>query len=487
MKLIPEKVDIKTGNKYIAVLHEDTARMFDLHAGDRIILKNKKNVIRALLDTTPTMRKDHIKLFTEAWDLLEAKKGDKITVEMAEKPMYIKEKLNGIALTKAKINEIVKDIVEDDLTDIEMTYFVSACYIHGLNDQETADLTRSIVANGNKLKFKDKIIVDKHCIGGVPGNRTTMIVVPMLTAAGLKMPKTSSRSITSPAGTADTMEVLANVTNQAPKLMKIANKVGGFITWGGGVDLAAADDRLIRVRHPLSLDPEGMLLASIMAKKHSVGANHVLIDIPIGKTVKISNMKQAQHLRQRFLKIAKLLGMKAEVIITDGKEPIGNGVGPLLEAIDVIKVLKNEKDAPQDLKNKCIKLVAILLELTKKAHKGQGLNMAKELLESGAAWKKMQEIIKEQGEKKIPKLSSIFIDIKAEKSGKVIEIHNKKISRVCRVAGAPKDIQGGVYLYKKTGDKVKKGEILFRIYSSSKQLLDYASKFAKEDSAYTIK
>lgn len=490
MYLIPRKVNIRTGNKYIAVLHQDTAHMFDLHAGDRIIVKNGKKEIRALLDVTPnSIRKNEVELFAEAWEQLSVKRGNKIKIMIAEKPisvLYIKEKLQGQTLTSEKINEIVKDVVEDDLTDIEMTYFVSGCYIHGLNDRETADLTKAIVRNGNRLKFSDRVIVDKHCIGGVPGNRTTMLVVPILTAAGLRMPKTSSRAITSPSGTADTMEILANVTNDAPKLMKIAKTVGGFITWGGGVDLAAADDRMIRVRHPLSLDPEGMLLASIMAKKHSVSANHVLIDIPIGETVKIKSRKQAEHLRQRFLKIAHILGMKARVIITDGSQPIGRGIGPLLEAIDVIKVLKNEKDAPQDLKKKALKMAGILLELSKKARAGWGEKIAQEILESGAAWKKMQQIINAQGAKRLPSLAENFLDIASAKKGRVQKINNKTISRICRIAGAPKDPKAGVFIYKKLQDSVQKGETLYRIYANNKERLTYTREAVKLDNGYTI-
>ena len=140
------------------------------------------------------------------------------------------------------------------------------------------------------------------------------------------------------------------------------------------MDLAAADDRMIKIRHPMSLDPEGMLLASIMAKKHSVSANHVLIDIPVGPGVKIIDSAHAQHLKSRFLQIGKMLGMKVKVIITDGKQPIGNGIGPFLEMVDVMKVLKNEADAPADLREKSIMESGILLELTGKARKGVDKN-----------------------------------------------------------------------------------------------------------------
>ncbi|MBU1151543.1 thymidine phosphorylase family protein [Patescibacteria group bacterium] len=493
MKLIPTKIPIKVGNKYIAVLNQRAAHNFDLQPGDRVQIKNgRKAGIQALLDVSENGDiKDHeIGLYSETWEKLKTKRGDRLSVSIAEKPIciqYIKDKLNGKRLSEKEINEIIKAVVADDLSDVEMAYFVSGCYISGLDDKETVYLTKSIVNNGNRLKFKKKIVVDKHCIGGVPGNRTTMIVIPIITALGLTMPKTSSRAITSPSGTADTMEVLANVKNNAKRLQQIGDKIGGFITWGGGVDLAAADDKMIRARHPLSLDPPGMLLASIMAKKHSVGANHVLIDIPMGPQVKVKNIKEAKHLAERFKKIAKMLGMKIEVLISNGDQPIGNGIGPVLECIDVMKVLKMETDAPKDLIKKSVKMAGILLELTKKARKGKGEKIALETLKSGAAYEQMIKIIKAQGDKKASLKPAKFTKkVLAKRNGKVRAINNKLIAHIARTAGAPLDAEAGVYLHKKLKDKVKKGEALYTIYADIKDRLKYTEQYDL-NGAYTIK
>ncbi|MBI4994719.1 thymidine phosphorylase, partial [Candidatus Peregrinibacteria bacterium] len=258
--------------------------------------------------------------------------------------------------------------------------------------------------------------------------------------------------------------------------------------WGGGVDLAAADDRMIKIRNPMSLDPEGMLLASIMAKKHSVSANHVLIDIPVGPGVKIKDAAHAQHLKNRFLQIGKMLGMKVKVIITDGKQPIGNGIGPALEMVDVIKVLKNESDAPADLREKAIMESGILLELTGKARKGFGIKMAEELLNSGKAWKKFEQIIVAQGKKRTPKLAKFSVKITAKQNGKITAIENKTIAHLARIAGAPKDKISGLFLHKKLGDKIKKGEALFTIYTGSPDRLKYAMEFVTGNgNGYNIK
>lgn len=490
MELKPYKINIKTGGIPIAVLHEDTAHKMDLHVGDRISLQSDRTHLICMLDITRDHFPSHkIGLFAEAYEMLNLEKGDVVEIKAADKPkslLHIREKLDGKKLTAVQLNDIVHDIVAGELSEVEMTYFVSGCYAHGLCDEETAALTRAIVKNGKKLEFKGKIVADKHCIGGVPGNRVTPVVVSIVVSAGVLMPKTSSRAITSPAGTADAVESVCNVTINAHRLMAIANKVGGFMVWGGGVDLAAADDRMIKIRNPMSLDPEGMLLASIMAKKHSVSANHVLIDIPVGPGVKIKDAARAEHLKKKFIKIGKMLGMKVKVIITDGSQPIGQGIGPLLEMLDVIKVLKNEKDAPADLREKSIMESSVLLELTGKAKAGKGRKMAEELLNSGKAYKKFLQIVEAQGKKKIGKPAKFSQNVLSPKSGKVKSIENKPIAHLARLAGAPKDKASGLFILKKVGDKVKKGEALFTIYAGSKDRLAYALDFAKLNTCYVI-
>lgn len=492
MEIKPYKIKIKTGGVNIAVVHDDTAHLMDLHVGDRVLLKSDRSSAICLLDITKNgFPKHKIGLFSEAYDNLNIEPDDTVELSAADKPssiLHIRAKLDGKRLSPTQLNEIVRDVVKGNLSDVEMTYFVSGCYANGLDDNETAALTRAIVNNGKKLEFKGKIVADKHCIGGVPGNRVTPIVVAIVTANDILMPKTSSRAITSPAGTADAVEVVCNVTINAHRLMTIAKKVGGFMVWGGGVDLAAADDRMIKIRNPMSLDPEGMLLASIMAKKHSVSANHVIIDIPVGPGVKIPDAARAQHLKAKFLKIGKMLGMKVHVMITDGSQPIGNGIGPLLEMLDVISVLKNEESAPKDLRDKSIMEAGLLLELCGKAKKGRGEALATRTLDSGKAFRKFNQIVTAQGKKKIPKLGKYSQKVSSQIAGKVKMIQNKPVAHLARLAGAPKDRTGGLYLHKKVGDTVKKGEALYTIYSSNPERVKYTVDFIKANgTGYIIK
>jgi len=347
-------------------------------------------------------------------------------------------------------------------------------------------MTRAMVETGYKLKFKGTTL-DKHCIGGVPGNRTTMVVVPIIAAAGFTIPKTSSRAITSPAGTADTMECLAKVELPEKKIKNIVRKTRSCIVHGGSMQLAPADDKIIEVEHPLSIDAEGQLLASVMAKKYSVTANHVLIDIPMGKTTKAKNWKQAKHLRKMFELIGRRLDMDVKVIVTDGSQPIGNGVGPLLESMDVMTILKNDLLAPQDLKNKSIHLAGILLEMTGKYKKSKGIKAAREILESGKALEKMNQIIKAQGKQKTIHLGEHKHYVRSGKVGRVKEIDNEIISKIARIAGAPNDKGSGLYINQKINSSIKKGELLYTIYAENKFKLDLAKEFAKKNNGYLIK
>jgi AMP phosphorylase len=495
VKLKVKDMDIATGGVLIAILNEEDARKFDLYYEDRILITKDSKTTTAVVDiaeSTKAVPQGSIGLFEEVLDRINVKHGDLVEIELQEKPKsvyYIQKKLDGFKLNDDEINEIVKDIVDGKLTDIELAYFTGACYTRGMSLSETIALTKSTVKNGGQLKFNKKIVIDKHCSGGVPGNRTTMILVPILAAAGLTIPKTSSRSITSPAGTADTMEVLAPVTLPLEKIKEVVTKTNGCIVWGGAVDLAAADDKLIRIRHPLSLDPEGMLLSSILAKKAAVNSTHVLIDLPLSKETKIKTHKEAEHLKREFIKIGSKLGMHIKVITTDGKQPIGNGIGPLLEARDVLYVLKRDWRRPLDLEKKGVMMAGLIMEM---AGIKDGEKKAQQILDSGAAYLKMKEIIAAQGGN--PNINpddlhpgQYSYTYLAPKAGKLLDIDNITIAKIARIAGAPRDRGAGVYLYKHELQHVMKGEPVFTIYADSEVKLNYALNIVKNISGIKIK
>ena len=485
MKKRVKDLGLSSGGPFISVINEKEALDMDLHAADRIKIKHGKDEIVTAIDIgihVNGLKRGQIGLFEEPLKALNLKNNQQVDVFIEKKPdsiEYIKKKLDNKTLSEKEINQIIKDLIDNKLTEIELTYFISACYINQLSDDETYYLTKSIVNNGKKLNIKKKIIVDKHCIGGIPNNRTTLIIVPIIAAAGLTIPKTSSRSISSPAGTADTFEALANVEFPIEKINSIVKKSNGCIIWTGSYShksLAGADDKLISLRHSLSLDPEGMLLASILAKKASVNSTHVLIDIPIGKYTKINNKEKAMHLKRKFEILGKKLGMTVKVILTDGSQPIGNGIGPNLEARDILYILKRDKRAPKDLETKSVYLSALILGM---ANIKNPLEKAKSILESGKAYEKMKEIIKlQEGNPQINpnnlKVGKYSYDYKSNKNGTVKEINTEKISKVARAAGAPIDKESGIYLNVHLNDKVHKNDILFTIYAKDKNKLNFA-------------
>lgn len=496
MKLKVRRINIETGFTPVVTINHKNALLYDLHAHDRVLVetttKKRKRCIAVvdLINTDNTIKEGTIGILTETNNMLEVKNGSIVDVHPAEKPeavTLIRKKMEGGSLSEKEYDCIVKAIVEGTLTEIELTYFVSAIAIRGLDMEEISFLTKSVARNGSRFITKKRPIIDKHCIGGVPGNRTTMIVVPILTAFGLTVPKTSSRAITSPAGTADTMEALANVSLDLTKMKRVVRSTGGCIAWGGTLGLAPADDKIIRIEKPMTIDAPGLMLSSVMAKKFSVGATHVIIDIPYGKGAKVQTKKRGEELKRHFLMLGKLLGMKMKVLLTDGRSPIGRGIGPVLEARDVLAVLKNKPNAPQDLRNKSLHLAAEMLEFSGSVRKGAGYEVARDILESGSAWKKMDEIITAQGRVKIPSLGRKSVEISSKCQGRVIEIDNKAISKLARIAGAPVTKGAGLYLYKKVGDTVRKGELLYTVYADSADKLRHVRLYNDKLKPYVIK
>ncbi len=489
MKFKVKDMDIATGGTLVVILNQDDAKKLDLRSGDRIIIRKGKKWQVCILDIAESCKsvcQGQVGVFEEVLDKLHLKHKETVEIEYTGKPesvKHIRDKLFGKELTYNEINHIIRDITYDRLTAVEKTYFVSAGFINGWSTNEIVNMTKAMVNAGDKIYFKG-ITLDKHCIGGVPGNRTTMVVIPIIAAAGFTIPKTSSRAITSPAGTADTMECLAKVELSEKKILSVIKKTKACIVHGGSINLAPADDKIIEVEHPLSIDAEGQLLASVMAKKYSVSANHVLIDVPMGPQVKVKNQKDAKRMKKMFELIGKKLGMNVKVIVTDGTQPIGNGIGPLLEAEDVMAVLRNDPLAPQDLRKKALDMAGILLEMTGKYRWGR--KEAEKILTSGKALKKMNEIIRAQGKLNGLVRGEFSYVIKSSKSGKVKLINNETISKIARIAGAPKDKSSGLYLHKKVGNKVAKGEPLYTIYAENKFKLGLAKDFAKKNKGFTL-
>ncbi len=400
----------------------------------------------------------------------------------------IQKKLVGKALSYQEIYAIMDEIAHDRLNKVLTTYFAASGYSKGFTNEELFFLTKAMVDTGEKLEFSG-IVADKHSIGGVPGTRTTLILVPIVAAAGYTIPKSSSRAITTPDGTADDMEVLSKVTFTKEELYDIVKKAGGCIVWGGGFKIAPADDVLIQVEKPLMFESFDKIIVSVLAKKVAFGSNHVVIDVPYGPTVKVHSREDAEVIKTKFEYVANKFGIKIKVLPHETEEPAGRGVGPILEVQEALRVLEQTSDRPIDLENRALNLAGELLGICLESEDGQRRqeilqqfqttrDWAKSLLTSGAALKKMQAIISEQGgdtsvtsQSLQTKLGTFTKDITSEVAGKVTAIDSKHTTVLGRMLGAPDQKGAGMFMHKKVGDSVAVGDVLMTYYSEQEATL----------------
>jgi AMP phosphorylase len=394
----------------------------------------------------------------------------------------VRKKLLGRSLNYKEIYAIMDQISRQKFGNILTTYFAASGYSEGFTNKELYYLTKAMVETGKKLEFKG-IVADKHSIGGVPGTRTTPIVVAITAAAGFKIPKSSSRAITSPDGTADDMEVLAPVELSEKQIYEVVAKTNGCIVWGGSFKIAPADDIIIQVEKPLLFESFDKILVSIMAKKIAFGSNHVVIDLPYGKSVKVHTLKDAEYIKTKFLFLAKEFNIRLRVLIHKTDEPAGKGIGPVLEIRESLRVLEQKKDRPLDLEIRALDLSANLLELClqdspeelKKSIKeiyGNAYGWALDILQSGRALEKLKQIIEAQGgnpnvSSEDLKVGKYSLEEKADKSGVVKELSSKNITSIAKILGAPKQKGSGIYLNKKIGEKFVKNETLYTLFAQS--------------------
>jgi len=480
---------IATG-KPVVFLHEYDAKKLGVHIGDRVVIKSNRDSLVAIVDlVNGFIKKREVALSEELSSFTKTHNGyvDILPAEFAESSSILQNQAGCKEYSAKDLDKIMSDVVNNRLTEAEIAYFISTMTHCKASIEEVINLTKAIVKTGKRISWPYKVVADKHSIGGIPANRTTPIVVSICAASGVIMPKTSSRAITSAAGTADAVESMAPVDLSIAQLKKVVRRTGACLAWGGSLGLAPADDKLIRVEKLLRVDPEAQLLASILAKKLSVGSTHVLIDIPYGNGAKVSK-ERAGRLSKMFVLLGKKLGLKVKTVITYGAELVGNGVGPILEMKDVLRVLKQD-NSPIDLENKSILLAGNLLEMVGKAKKGQGIAKAKEILYSKEAYKKFCEIISAQGgdPKTWLQEAKFSHSIISKHDGIIKEISNPKINYLARVLGCPIDKASGIYIYKHVGEYIEEGEKIATLFSESSVKLKEAIKFFKKNKPIVIK
>ncbi|MEM1539284.1 MAG: AMP phosphorylase [Candidatus Bathyarchaeia archaeon] len=480
MELEAVPLDLSAGERRIVILDDETASQLGVHSSDRVKITFKDKQAIAIVNVAGGFPKSHIGLYKEISEMLGIKIGEKVEVQYASLPeslRYVQEKIRGEMLREEKIKAIVKDVVEHHLSDAEIAAFLTALYIRGISMDETVALTKAMVETGKTLKLDKKPILDKHSIGGIPGDKTTLLVTPIIAAAGFIIPKTSSRAVTSPAGTADRVESLCPVNLSIDEIVEVVNKTNGCMVWGGALELAPADDIFIQVEYSLSIDP--MLLPSIMSKKKAIGSTHVVIDIPTGRGAKVKTIGEAHALAQNFIELGKALDIHVQCAITFGEQPLGYAVGPALEAKEALETIMG--GGPKDLREKATDLAGILLEMVGFKN---GKTAAEKILQSGKAERKLREIIEAQGgnpkiQPEDVKIGDEHVEVVSDAEGMILWINNQYIAQIAREAGAPKDKGAGVKLRAKLGEYVRRGDILFEIYAERNNKLEAALKLAE--------
>ena len=390
----------------------------------------------------------------------------------------VRSKLYGHRLEPPRIRDIIGDIVRERYSDVELAAFISAFSSQSADLREMVALTEAMVDVGDRLSWPSAIVLDKHSVGGLPANRTTPLIVSIVAAAGLVIPKTSSRAITSPAGTADAMETMAPVNLDVAAMRRVVDQQGGCIVWGGSVSLSPADDILIRVERALDIDSPAQLVASVLSKKIAAGSTHVLLDMPVGPTAKVRTEADAVELSDHLEAVGRELGLVAKPVQTDGRQPVGRGIGPALEARDVLSVLRGDASAPADLRDRASYLAGELLELAGQVPEHRGEAEARAILSDGRALNKFMAICEAQGGFTEPPVAALRHEIIAPLAGNVRDIDNREIARVAKLAGAPSAKAAGVDMHVKLGDSVEKGQPLFSIHAEAPGELEYALAYA---------
>ena len=479
------RLHLHTQREPIVIMRTDCAvcRSEGLAPRSQVLLRADGREVTAILfqGADDFLAQGEVGLSEAAWELLSANEGELVSVthpRPAHSMGAVRSRIFGTTLESSAFDEIVTDVVAGRYSDVQLAAFITAGSALPLTDDETVALTGAMARAGEQLRW-DREIIDKHSVGGLPGNRTTPIVVAIAAAAGLTIPKTSSRAITSPSGTADAMETVTRVDLDVSGIRRVVDAEGGCLAWGGALRLSPADDIFIGVERQLDIDPEGQLIASVLSKKIAAGAQRVVLDIPVGPTAKVRSAAAGRKLALRMHDIAAKFGLETACIVSDGSQPVGRSIGPALEMRDVLSVLRLESDAPRDLRDRALVIASALLELGRAVGPDCGLERAGQLLDDGSAYKKFERICIAQGAFRDPPKATLERVITSERSGRVAEFDNRRIARLAKFAGAPGSPAAGLRLHVRVDDKVASGEPLLTLHAATESAISYALDYAR--------
>ncbi len=486
-------VAINSFNENIAYLHKDcdTYKIDDIRDVTKVEIHGGPVPVYAFLeivDDETIVSPGELGLNNEAFLRLNLPEGANVSLSLAGLPPsagILQRKIAGNILSSSEYSSVVKDIVAGRYSNMDIASFLVASGSF-MTASEVLSLTEALIGD-DVIRWDDEnIVVDHHCLGGIPGNKTDIIITAIVAAYGLPMPKTASRSLTSCAGVADTFAVLANVEADEAKLKKLIKENRGAIVDYNTLPIANASKIVSSVERALGISQQQHIVSSILAIKLAAGVTHLVLDIPVGPSSRIKSTAEAMRIRKLVEYVGDMLSIEIDAVITDGSEPIGNGIGAVLEARDVMRILRNKEEAPQDLLEKSLFLAGRILEFDPKLRGGQGYHVAKEILSSGRALETMNRIIYAQGKAPQAQIGHLTRDIVSSRAGVVESIDNHQINKIGVLAGASQYPGAGLDLLKKVGDFVEPGETLYRIHSVSASDFAFANSYADGDSGYEI-
>lgn len=494
-----KKLDISSGDPLVVVMNTMDLHEYGFTQGEKVHLCWRDLCLYVSVDVSDSVvAHGELGLFNEVWDKYDIPQGEHVAIsipEPAESYDVIRKKILGGKLNYDEIKMVMEDVANRRVSKIMMTYFAAASFNPGFDDEEVYFMTKAMAETGDIFDFTDGdpnlLVVDKHSIGGIPSKGVTPIIVPIIALFDLIVPNTASRAITTPAGTSDMLEVIMPVIQSKEQIMKIVKQEGACLVWGGGVDLAPADDIMINIERPLNVESADKYLISIIAKKVAMNITHLLIDLPYGDDAKVKTLEEAEDVKIRFDELCSKFNIKNDVFLRESVSPDGYGIGPLLEARDLLRIYERDSRRPVRLEEVALEMAGRLLELSDVAGPGEGYKLAKAKLESGEAEEKFWKIAEAQGAKSRTSSDKLILakfshEVKAEKAGVVQSIGNRAVVDIARGLGCPFIKEAGIYFDKLAGDHVNEGEVLYTLYATSPERLEIGVEVMEREGEFVI-
>ena len=403
----------------------------------------------------------------------------------------ILKKRANLPLSDKEIRFVIDGYVRGDIPDYQVSALLMTIVFNGMSARELGTLTLAMAQSGNMVDLSsiDGITVDKHSTGGV-GDKTTLIIAPLVAACGGKVAKMSGRGLGHTGGTIDKMESIPNlkVSLEQDDFIDQVNKIGLAVI-GQSEGLAPADKKLYALRDVTgTVDSIPLIASSVMSKKLASGAQAILLDVKVGSGAFMKNIEDARELAKAMVDIGKENGRSVKAILTDMDRPLGYAIGNALEIREVIDTLKG--NGPEDLSHECVIMAAHMLVLSHICDYETALNRVQQALDSGTALERLRLMIEAQGgdsrvidDESVLEMGKFTYDITSTQDGYITHMNTEQCGIASVMLGAgrtvkdgPIDYSAGILMHKKTGDSVTVGECIATLYASDESLLSNAAK-----------